>query len=357
MKYRAIIVDDESIVREGLKKHFDWAKYSISIDGCFEDGQEAWNYLLDHEADIIITDVRMAHMDGVTLARHAAARYPDINILFISGYADVEYLRNALKVEAIDYILKSVDLTELAATMERTVNKIHKKRAEQEKVQLIEQKLEMSLPLLRRQVLLGILRENEDALPKELNTLGITLDNDSWYSIAVLRLTPSSRWKFVRENTEKDRILTGLKIEELCAEMVSEYGECVVCNDRFVEYILIISIKQNQHEEDCFTSLRKLQSRIASDFSLDTVIGMSETFQKLANLHHAYLNSCKALEQGYLIEESIPVSINKYRITETEILLKNTEQDIRSSLLTGDLPSILQKLTEALHIANRISSM
>lgn len=356
MKYRAIIVDDESIVREGLRKHFNWEKYSVSIDGCFEDGKQAWDFLMSHEVDIIITDVRMAHMDGVTLAQKAVSLYPDINILFISGYADVEYLRDALKIEAIDYILKSVDLTELASTIERTINKIRKKRAELEKLQIMEQKLEMSLPLLRRQVLLGILRENEDALPRELNTLDISLDNDSWYCIAILRLSPPSRLKFVRENTEKNRVLIGLKIEELCTDIMSEYGKCVVCNDRFIEYILIVPIKPNQYEERCFASLRRLQTQIASEYSLDTVIGMSEAFQRLNKLHHAYLNSCKALEQGYLIEENIPVSISKYRITDTELLLKDTEQNIRSSLLTGELPSILQTLTAALHASSQIQS-
>ena len=59
MDYQAIIVDDEKMVREGLKNHFDWQKYSIDIAGCFEDGTGAWEYLQTHHIDIILTDVRM----------------------------------------------------------------------------------------------------------------------------------------------------------------------------------------------------------------------------------------------------------------------------------------------------------
>lgn len=141
MDYRAIIVDDEDMVREGLKKHFDWEKYSVEVTGYFEDGEYAWEYLKEHEADILITDVRMAHMDGITLAKKAAARYPGICILFISGYADVQYLRDALKVDAVDYILKSIDLEELATAIERTTQRIREKRDEKEKIQTMQQEL------------------------------------------------------------------------------------------------------------------------------------------------------------------------------------------------------------------------
>ena len=62
LRYSAIIVDDEAIVREGLVKHFDWKKYSIEIKGCFADGTDAWEFLKNQEIDILITDVKMVRM-------------------------------------------------------------------------------------------------------------------------------------------------------------------------------------------------------------------------------------------------------------------------------------------------------
>ena len=100
-------------MRNGLKKHFDWSGHKIEIVGIFEDGIPAFEYMKTHEVDIIITDVRMIHMDGITLAQKASVLYPEVKVLFISGYADVEYLKEALKIDAVDYILKSIDLNEL----------------------------------------------------------------------------------------------------------------------------------------------------------------------------------------------------------------------------------------------------
>lgn len=128
LRYSAIIVDDEAIVREGLVKHFDWKKYSIEIKGCFADGTEAWEFLKNQEIDILITDVKMVRMDGIELTRRAVEKYPNINVLFISGYGDIDYLKNAIKLGAVDYILKSIDLEELAEAMERTTERIRKRK-------------------------------------------------------------------------------------------------------------------------------------------------------------------------------------------------------------------------------------
>ena len=107
-------------MRNGLKKHFDWNGHKIEIVGIFEDGIPAFEYMKTHEVDIIITDVRMIHMDGITLAQKASVLYPEVKVLFISGYADVEYLKEALKIDAVDYILKSIDLNELDGVVTKT---------------------------------------------------------------------------------------------------------------------------------------------------------------------------------------------------------------------------------------------
>ena len=105
--YKAIIADDEETVRRGLVTHFNWGKHGVEVAGVFDDGVPALDFVRRNEVDIIVTDVRMSHMDGITLAKNVLESYPGVKIIFISGYADVGYLRDALKMEAVDYILKS----------------------------------------------------------------------------------------------------------------------------------------------------------------------------------------------------------------------------------------------------------
>ena len=91
--YRAIICDDEETVRNGLKKHFDWSGHKIEIVGIFEDGIPAFEYMKTHEVDIIITDVRMIHMDGITLAQKASVLYPEVKVLF-SSFSSISRIKS-----------------------------------------------------------------------------------------------------------------------------------------------------------------------------------------------------------------------------------------------------------------------
>ena len=67
--FRIILVDDEEIIRKGLTNHVNWAKYDLEVVGDFSDGLEAYEYIKTHPTDIVITDVKMPEMDGITLAK------------------------------------------------------------------------------------------------------------------------------------------------------------------------------------------------------------------------------------------------------------------------------------------------
>ena len=125
--YKAIIADDEETVRRGLVTHFNWGKHGVEVAGVFDDGVPALDFVRRNEVDIIVTDVRMSHMDGITLAKNVLESYPGVKIIFISGYADVGYLRDALKMEAVDYILKSIDIDELDAVITKVVAMLDQK--------------------------------------------------------------------------------------------------------------------------------------------------------------------------------------------------------------------------------------
>ena len=119
-------------VRRGLVTHFNWGKHGVEVAGVFDDGVPALDFVRRNEVDIIVTDVRMSHMDGITLAKKVSLeRYPGVKIIFISGYADVGYLRDALKMEAVDYILKSIDIDELDAVITKVVAMLDQRSSQQ----------------------------------------------------------------------------------------------------------------------------------------------------------------------------------------------------------------------------------
>ncbi|MBW7461521.1 response regulator, partial [Paenibacillus sepulcri] len=119
--YKLLIVDDEPTVRSGLQTYFNWSSFGIEVMGEADDGDVALEMIGMEQPDLILTDVRMPNMDGITLSRQISAHYPQCKIIFVSGHDDADYLKSALKVSAVDYIFKPVNLQELSAVMKRVV--------------------------------------------------------------------------------------------------------------------------------------------------------------------------------------------------------------------------------------------
>lgn len=116
-----LLAEDEFYTRKGLIKHLDFA--SLGIDNILEaaDGREGLSLAHENRIDILLTDVKMPHMDGIELAKSIRVLYPDCIIMFLSGYSDKEYLRSALSLRTFRYIDKPVDTDFLMDSLSEAV--------------------------------------------------------------------------------------------------------------------------------------------------------------------------------------------------------------------------------------------
>lgn len=104
--YKVMIVDDEPVIRYGLKASIPLENGMYELTGAFANGKEALDHFKKHCPDILITDIKMPVMDGLELARHALDIHPSLKIIFVSSYSDFDYVREGLKLGAVDYLLK-----------------------------------------------------------------------------------------------------------------------------------------------------------------------------------------------------------------------------------------------------------
>ncbi len=111
------IVDDEQIVRNSLASIIDWHSLGISLLFTAKDGQDALTLMEKEVPDILLTDIKMPHMNGIELAMHVRTRYPSCHVIFLSGYTDKAYLKTAIHLKIESYIEKPVDVDELYKTM------------------------------------------------------------------------------------------------------------------------------------------------------------------------------------------------------------------------------------------------
>ena len=124
--YRVLLVDDEQIERMALAKKID-RYYGDKVDIYHAvNGREAVAMCGEQKNDIVIMDISMPEMNGVMAAKYIRKMDDECSIIFLSAYDDFEYARNAIKVRALDYLLKHCDMNDLLAVMDTALQKLDK---------------------------------------------------------------------------------------------------------------------------------------------------------------------------------------------------------------------------------------
>ena len=128
--YKVFLVEDEVIVREGLRDNIPWEQYGYRFVGEAGDGEMALPLIRKVRPDVLITDIRMPFMDGLSLCRIVKAEFPEIRIIILSGYDDFEYARSAIDIGVERYLTKPVTRKAVIKAIEELNRKLE---AEQEK--------------------------------------------------------------------------------------------------------------------------------------------------------------------------------------------------------------------------------
>jgi len=130
--YKVFLVEDEIVVREGIRNSIPWEKTSYTLTGEAPDGEVALSMILDSKPDILITDIKMPFVDGLTLSRIVKKNLPLIKIIILSGHDEFEYAREAISIGVEEYLLKPVSAREMIKTLEKV-----SKHIDEEKVGLL----------------------------------------------------------------------------------------------------------------------------------------------------------------------------------------------------------------------------
>lgn len=126
---KSILVEDETVIREGLRDRIPWEQYGYRFVGEAADGEVALPLIRKTRPDVLITDIKMPFMDGLSLSRIVREEFPKTKILIISGYDDFEYAREAISIGVDQYILKPVTRMSLRKVLQELKEKSRQSRS------------------------------------------------------------------------------------------------------------------------------------------------------------------------------------------------------------------------------------
>ncbi|MBO6239722.1 MAG: response regulator [Butyrivibrio sp.] len=123
MTRKMVIVDDEALVIEGIKAIIKRIEADVEVVGSASDGMQAQRVIRNLKPDIVITDIRIPYVDGLSLIEACKEYCPDTYFIIISGFQEFEYARRAIRLDVVDYITKPVTIDKLKAALDMTRKK------------------------------------------------------------------------------------------------------------------------------------------------------------------------------------------------------------------------------------------
>ena len=130
--YKVLLVDDEYMITEGLKRLIPFEKWDMEVVATTNHADDALDYVREHPVDIVISDVNMPDKTGLEMIQEMKDLLPDAYYILLSGYQEFDYVKKAMNLSVVDYLVKPVDKVELGHLLEKIVTQLREKVQEPE---------------------------------------------------------------------------------------------------------------------------------------------------------------------------------------------------------------------------------
>ena len=131
---KVFLVEDEMVIRRGIKNSIDWEKEWYIFCGEASDGELAYPMIIKEKPDILITDIRMPFMDGLELCKLVKKELPNIKILILSGYDEFDYAKEAIRLGVTEYLLKPISSGKLLEALNGVSESIRREKEDKDLV-------------------------------------------------------------------------------------------------------------------------------------------------------------------------------------------------------------------------------
>lgn len=277
---KLLIVDDDVYTREGLAENIPWELYGIEEVMQAENGKEALHTVSWYLPDLIITDIRMPQKNGIDFCKEAVRLVPDCKIIFITGYMQTKYLKDAIDLSAVAFIEKPIQPEAVLEALEKAVEKI---RRQQETVQL--QKENISYQKTRFLHLLQQKNTSEEQLEEICRDCGFVCARDENYLCMEIRFeNETAQLEPCRTLLEK---YLGDSTDFLLLDQMPELETAIA--------VLACQAKRQQEIR------RKLHSFVAKYPEYTVAVGYF--VERLSEVHNSSRMAQLAMEQGFFQPE------------------------------------------------------
>ncbi|MDR2740327.1 MAG: response regulator [Treponema sp.] len=285
--YKVFIVEDEIIVREGIRNSIPWDKTSYILAGEAPDGEMALSIIKDIMPDILITDIRMPFMDGLALSRIVKKTLPWIKIIILSGHDEFEYAREAISVGVEEYLLKPVSSQDMLQTLDKIACRIDAEKEELLNIEHLRQQAQSNSDTLRERWLKDFIKGNvptADAIEKA-RELGIDLIAHS-YTTAV-----------ISASTSRDNHSQSIAVKLIIRSITEKYSNVILFQGEENKHIMLIKgmpgekTESDSLEESVYTIAQAVKHEVERNTECKIAVGIGGVVNRLGEVSKSYFKA------------------------------------------------------------------
>lgn len=316
---KVFLVEDEMVIRRGIKNSIDWEKEGYIFCGEASDGELAYPMIIKEKPDILITDIRMPFMDGLELCKLVKKELPNIKILILSGYDEFDYAKEAIRLGVTEYLLKPISSGKLLEALNGVSESIRREKEDKDLVRKnmeeMRENTEHEKQKFFEQMIAGNL-SMADALETgkkyEMNL------SAGMYNLLLFRFT-------LGEENRKSGELLGEA--EYAIEKLTERLEYVFEFQRGVEGWAFLLMADNEEQmSERVKELSKVLEEIMKNYSTIAYFGgIGQPVARLRELEESFREAERALAARFTMELNRIISVEDIRMAQNVDTLDDIE--------------------------------
>lgn len=290
--YNILLVDDEADVLQAMKRKIDWEAMGFCLAGTAENGQEALEMAEQLHIDVVMTDIKMPYMDGLTLCKKLKENYRNMKVIIYSGFDEFEYAREAVHLEAEEYLLKPISAKDMEKVLGKIREKLDQEFDEHRNLNKLYEYYKKSLPAMQEQLVMSILEGNisGERAKNMLETYEMKLDSP-WYVVATLYAEPSAK------DSEYNK--TGQLFNISLRDMTQDYlkGRVNSYSIIYLEEVICIFMMKNKEEiEDVLYHLEQVCKMGTRVLNVPVTAAVGQVCNSIDYLTSSYQEARNAME-------------------------------------------------------------
>lgn len=311
--YSIILVDDEEEVRKSIIKQIDWESAGFQVVGDAENGEDALEKIEVLEPDVVLTDIRMPYMDGLTLAEKIRQRYPSTKVVIFSGYDDFEYAQKAIKLNVTEYILKPVNVEELTSILKRIKSNLDEEIEEKRNVSRLRENYRKSLPIIREQFFNDMVHRRlaDDLIESKLREYDIPITGARKWIIAAIDVEKSDDRSKKTLSLHEEEELIPISVMQIVREKLKSYCRFSLFQSTAEAGMVVIAALDDDNTTtgliDVLGDICKETKRI---LEVPVTIGIGHSVTGLSKIAGSYQSAVEALGYKAVVGSGITIYIN-----------------------------------------------